>query len=90
MMLVCPEAYPAVHPAFAAKFDAVISYENIAAALRTRAWQASDETARRLVFRVSTYLIRRFSNSGADIPTHATATATGTWPEAVIKPLLFR
>lgn len=51
MMIICPESYAASHAIFAAKFDAVVSYESVAAALRTRAGHADGETMRRLAFR---------------------------------------
>jgi hypothetical protein len=51
MLLVCPESYPASHATFAAKFDAIVSYESIAAFLRARAEHVDGEMIRRLVFR---------------------------------------
>jgi hypothetical protein len=48
---ICPQAYPQAHTEFSAKFDAVISYESIAAALRARTPHTNEETGRRLGFR---------------------------------------
>lgn len=50
-VLVCPEVYAKKTPAFAGKFDAVISYEEIRSMLLARAAQEAGEPAQRLKYR---------------------------------------
>ena len=50
-VLICPQAYAAKSPAFAAKFDAVFSYERLLTVLRERADTEEGELAFRLRYR---------------------------------------
>jgi hypothetical protein len=51
MLLVCPTSYAANHDQFSEKFDAVVTYEEVAALLRTRMKSADPDLKRRLQFR---------------------------------------
>lgn len=50
-VLICPNAYVADAPSFAGKFDAVVTYEEIASFLASRAQQEEGELAARLAYR---------------------------------------
>lgn len=51
MLIVCPEAYAREHPGFTAKFDAVITYEDLAGYFDARARNAEVDVAARARFR---------------------------------------
>ncbi len=53
MIIICPNAYAVQHAEFIGKFDAIISYEKIAAYLREQEHEAGSETVLRYRFRAA-------------------------------------